>query len=292
MSSGQRVIVGFALAALVIICLGLGWMTGEEARQPASVAQISGRASAPDDDKRRFRTETERCSLTPNYNNAVLCAYLRQADAAERGVWASIVQSLLTFGAILASAAGLLISFRSLRVALDANRQTQRIGEAQARCYLTITKVGLDLRDDLTSTVSVTVKNTGSSPAINVEFDYELFVGNRTGANMVIKSDALPWQTLAQIAAGDEETIDLYVGEPQGDPAELAALKAAQRNLTVACDISGYWEDVFSNELWMQERWAEEAGWRFSPIAIRSMNRVSHTEGIDERDEEEAAGEV
>lgn len=97
MSRGHKIIAAMALAAVVLISAGLGWLGAQEIHPSPPILYAREASAVPDQVHR-----APRCTMPVDYNDAVLCAYLRQAEAAERGLEYSLFQGIITAAAVLA----------------------------------------------------------------------------------------------------------------------------------------------------------------------------------------------
>jgi hypothetical protein len=128
-----------------------------------------------------------KCANPKNHDEADLCQQIRMAEAAEGTLWISKWQ--LVFGGIGIAfvIVNIVYARRAARAAAvaatgavdaanatrDSVIETRRIGEAQVRAYLSITRGFLTImRNTRYPQVIMVIKNTGNSPARRIQLSY------------------------------------------------------------------------------------------------------------------------
>lgn len=94
---------------------------------------------------------------------------------------------------------------RATKAAEDAVKVTEAMAKAQTRAYLTVTGATIKYRDGLPPAVSIKIKNTGQSPAYNVNGAFRL---SRETISVETPEDKMPvvqTHALAQIIGGGSE---------------------------------------------------------------------------------------
>lgn len=92
-------------------------------------------------------------------------------------------------------------------------KETQRIGEAQVRCYLTATSASIWVKSDGDAVITTKVKNTGQSPAIDVKWKPEISVMRVNMPETFRNLEPVPDEAVFEydIASGQEEELVYHV---------------------------------------------------------------------------------
>jgi hypothetical protein len=129
------------------------------------------------------------CYHAATYEAASLCSAWRSTIAAEQATKAAERVNDVALWALIFSAAGVVgligtlaqanrsldESRRSADAAEKAIAQTREVGEAQVRCYLTVSAASIAFYlPDTKPRLSITIKNVGQSPAFNIAWTAEL----------------------------------------------------------------------------------------------------------------------
>lgn len=116
-----------------------------------------------------------------------LCAQWKAANAAQNATTAAWLFGALgsLIGAFTLAAAVAAAKFAKnaadhtetgAKAAQDAVSEARRIGEAQVRCYLTVSNVQISFESNRIDTVKCEIRNTGQSPAIDVKWAIVLHI--------------------------------------------------------------------------------------------------------------------
>jgi hypothetical protein len=111
------------------------------------------------------------CIKPHGHDESDLCAQWRAAKAAERAALWGLVQMVLSAFGVVGLAVTLWYNRNALKLAGEANAVSQRNGEAQVRCYLSVVEGRVKLSGNV-PLFQVKVKNAGQSPAKAVVASY------------------------------------------------------------------------------------------------------------------------
>lgn len=162
------------------------------------------------------------CYANPSHDRADLCAQWRAAFAAEaaarNSAWANWIAGVSTLVGIVGilgllrtlnlTAAANTLSRRAAEAAEQTARDSRTIGEAQARCYLSIDSVLAFIgTDDGKPRLHVAIRNSGASPAL--ETTWTAVLGYDTGPAGVRRRDDSRAAELVRVAIAPGSTFDV-----------------------------------------------------------------------------------
>ena len=274
MPRGYRSLGFAALVALALVSFGLGAFTialgypeqqqryeRNQSSDKNKVGSLTTVADLPSSDVQNTpcknpQTETERD----------LCQQWRAANAAEKsaqwavfGVIASIIGISLLLWQIILTREAVKDTGRATDAMREANEISERIGEAQTRCYLGIKSASVSIGDDGNPSVTIIVVNTGQSPARKFRWTHE--------ACWRCGEPEVEWKSLPLSEPPMEYIRDIPVGEsPLPNSVQLPGRNLTQAEefqlaiakiIFVKVVIWMLWEDVFGNSF--SERWNFQA---------------------------------
>lgn len=140
-----------------------------------------GTASAARPQTVQGSREKEPCIDERSRDESDLCAQWRAANAAEDAAWSAWLQLLIGALGMIGLGVTLWFNRRSLNVAERAIEEARRTGEAQARAYLSVKDAKLTFDKWGVAELSVTIFNSGNSPARQVSWHFELNLAVITG---------------------------------------------------------------------------------------------------------------
>jgi hypothetical protein len=193
----------------------------------------------------------EPCVEPKGREDSDLCAQWKSVGAAESSTyWAKFAALIGMFSAL-----GIVVA---LGLTVYANWIARRIGEAQVRCYLSAKDVKFSINGQGQPRISMTLINSGQSPAIDFRWAFQVNVSNLT------PHEGWQWACQALIPGGgrdifaqreDVRSLTIINDQvmPQGQLSDL--LLNPQLRITVR--IITAWQDVFSEEF--AENWRFEA---------------------------------
>ena len=162
------------------------------------------------------------CYADPSHDRADLCAQWRAAFAAEaaarNSAWANWIAGVSTLVGIVGilgllrtlnlTAAANTLSRRAAEAAEQTARDSRTIGEAQARCYLSIESVLAFIgTDDGKPRLHVAIRNSGASPAL--ETTWTAVLGYDIGPAGAMRRDESRAAKLVRVAIAPGSTFDV-----------------------------------------------------------------------------------
>jgi hypothetical protein len=259
MSGGNKGFVAAAVFGLIVSSAGIGSLvTSEGAYKPNGYPHYQsgpkepagGTLSTIPVNGVRFFQEKEPCYQPGNSEQSGLCAQWRAADAAEQAAQYAKWQLLVSLLGVIGLGATLWYNQRAIAIAGDANLETRRIGEAQSRCYLTVSEVNIEFSEDGEFMVIPTVANSGQSPAIGVNWHaiVALIYENKNHGRVRIDGSVIA--TVEDIGANSSHQF-LGATSPIAINAEAAVrLRSFEEvGILVRMKVSG--KDVFGNPEWV-----------------------------------------
>jgi hypothetical protein len=315
---GYRFGIGAALAALVIVCVGLGLYIGAIA-SPPKVGGTNQRAhaqqrviSAPNaalPQAPRGEDANSHCKQGEDNRHSDLCAQWKAADAAsDSAVWtrragyAAYAGVLIAFFTLLAAVAAALFARLAARhtetgakAAQAAVHETKRIGEAQVRSYLSILKAEIKFNVKGQVDVRLTIKNSGQSPAERFKLSCWVTIQPLKGAVPDQNLHAVTKDLSASISAGNSVT---FPAQTPATPVREDIIDALLDDIPVAVVVMLMveWRDVFGARRSLSEGFSGVSSeWPFEDFGemphadhlIAAFRRVEIQRGKRERSEDE-----
>lgn len=271
-SRGYRFGLGAALAALIVVCVGLGLyigalsstQNGDGANQryqaELGVEALSNNAALPQIS--RGENYNPPCRQGEENRNSDLCAQWKAADAANQSaIWtrtsalvaiaAAVIAGLTLFAAAAAAwfarqaARHTESGARAGQAAVD---ETRRIGEAQVRAYLSIANVFMGLHNGKVPVITLRVNNAGQSPALDFSAKIILYWMDLKKGNLDRQIVGGSGPLLATIPARAENHGLLYDMKGEFLPSELEQLDSGEMVLFLCANVWLKWRDVFGVE--------------------------------------------
>ncbi len=194
----------------------------------------------------------EACYEDRSHDRADLCAQWRAALAAERAAdnaatanrlaGCSLLVGLIGFIALLDNLMQMRRSNGLAKSALTDNRQ---IGEAQARCYLSLEELFFHIGEDDQPRLTATLRNSGASPALDLGLAAVLRYGVDGEAKMRASPGIRAPDLRVSIAPGVAMPLPHVVLDFPVNPQERAALLALAARLHVEIGLEVHCTDVF-----------------------------------------------
>jgi hypothetical protein len=227
--------------------------------QNASQGNVERIASALE--KLSQRPVDSGCKLGEDDRYSDLCAQWKAADAAaESAYWtwatflAGIVGLCIGTGTLIFAARA---AYWAKEAAIETKRgaaasemaveETRRIGEAQVRCYISITEVILHVDALGKPRVDISVLNSGQSPALKFRWAHHIWYQTEEPKSV--------WDGKAHSLPDEDAGIDICSGpcrppdapwSNEDKPFDVAILKVAPI-VTAKVTIIMTWEDIFGN---------------------------------------------
>jgi hypothetical protein len=205
--------------------------------------------ATPEDKPPRTDYDLDACYQSPDHEDADLCAQWRAAVAAEKagkltlyGNWISL------FGAVLSGLA-LVFVVHSLRIASEANKISQEIGEAQVRGYLSVLSVQFKIVSSSEYEIQTTCENTGQSPIRNATVISTFIAGGRR--NSEHRFMGFPAR-FPDIGAGKTE---FAVNNVAGEAAHDMLFSGGPQTGVFDVEVVVFGEDAFGKEVVLGHYW-------------------------------------
>ena len=204
------------------------------------------------------RVEAELEKQSYEHDQADLVAQRKAA------LWAEMMGGAAVVGMGL-SIVGVFLVWITFVATREGNKITERIGEAQTRCYLRVTNVRVKIWKGSVPEIYCTIKNSGNSPARSLKIVHEIeyiilskdtdTLGLDTGL-----SDMRGPEDTYEITAGDEFEVPKFpIADNFSDPV-LRAFESKDYSLCIKVVVSLTWQDVFGVEDGLQSRWTGLVG--------------------------------
>lgn len=150
---------------------------------------------------------------------------------------------------------GAFLIWQTLLATQDTVAETRRIGEAQTRAYLSISKVKFEIIDQINPAASIRfrVSNTGNSPGKDIFIRLSFSISEKRSDGENLLPSALPYtlnppkiRAIPDIPSGSHELRKFIF--PEVDVADLVGSIAGRQSLTVMVEIAIEYTDVFEHE--------------------------------------------
>lgn len=247
LSDGRGGFVAAAIFGLITISAGMGaYYTSSLAPNTPYPAYVF---AAPDEPRAQSIARgvvRQPCVAMVGHDDIDLCAQWRAAVAAEHAAFWGFAQMALSLAGLI----GLLITLgfnqKALVLAAESQSETRRIGRAQVRSYLDLSKVRLHISADGIPSVSLALHNVGQSPAVKVEVKTSVDIFNSKTSEKETLSCVAPAK-VPSIMSGDKMKFSRRpcVGGISKRSAEMADSKSFSIHFVAIVEV--VWRDVFGS---------------------------------------------
>ncbi len=246
-SDGRGGIVAAAIFGLITISAGMGayYTSSLAPNNPYPTYAFA----VPDESRAQAIARgvmQQPCVAMVGHDDIDLCAQWRAAVAAEHAAFWGFAQMALSLAGLIGLLITLVFNQKALVLAAESQSETRRIGRAQVRSYLDLSKVRLHISAEGIPSVSLALRNVGQSPAIKVEANTTVEIFNSKRKDKEVLECFSPAK-VPSIMSGDRVK---FIRRPCSsgiakNSAEIADSK--NNDVTFVAIIEVVWRDVFGS---------------------------------------------
>ncbi|HWU94333.1 MAG TPA: hypothetical protein VN029_01975 [Sphingomonas sp.] len=236
-------------AGLALACIG--------ATDPSYRVGPTDNSTAPFNAHRDVTQED--CYFDPNHDAADLCAQWRAAKAAERSAESAASSNWIAYVSLIFSAIGMLgvgatiiytreslfEARKATKAAEDTLGEARLTGQAQARCYLAVTRAKVKIyKATGKPSADICIRNFGQTPAFKVKRSIRIGYSDRDDFGKARISEAMKSVSEGDLVApGDEYQLVRIVYEFPLNDAEKELLTAGKLGVVLYVTVTGV--DIF-----------------------------------------------